>query len=104
MAAFQADIAEFEANNVPVIAVSVDSLEDAKALIDNLGLTFPIGYGLDYLVFAKQTGAFYEVRRSILHATCFILKADGTVSQAVYATGPIGRLTPDDCLRNTGAR
>lgn len=66
-----------------------------------LGLTFPIGYGLDYLEFASKTGAFYEVRRQIIHATDFILRQDGTVTHAVYATGPVGRLWAEDCLRVT---
>jgi peroxiredoxin len=102
LADFQSRIAEFEAKHVPVIAASVDPLEEAEALIETMGLTFPVGYGLDYMTFAEQTGAFYEVRRSILHATDFLLKPDGTIVQAVYATGPIGRLWPEDCLRVTG--
>ena len=34
-----------------------------------------------------------------LHATGFLLRPDGEVAQAVYATGPIGRLVPLDTLR-----
>ena len=64
-----------------------------------LDLTFPIGYGLDYLEFAAKTGAFYEVRREIIHATGFILRSDGSVVTSVYASGPIGRLWPEDCIR-----
>jgi len=82
-----------------VMAVSVDSQEDAQELVDTLGLTFPVGYGLDHMEFATQTGAFYEVRRSIIHATEFMLKQDGTVLGAVYSVGPIGRYRASDCLR-----
>ena len=67
-----------------------------------LGLTFSVGYGLDFMEFTHSTGAFYEVWRSIIHATSFILRRDGTVAHAVYATGPIGRLTVDDCIRMLG--
>ncbi len=76
--------------------------EETQALVEMLGLTFSVGYGLDFVQFAQQTGAFYEVRRSILHATSFILRQDGTVAHAVYATGPIGRLSVDDCIRMIG--
>ena len=82
-------------NQMSVQAIPLDTQE----LIELLGLTFPLGYGLDYMEFANKTGAYYEVRRSIIHATNFILRADGTVAHAVYASGPIGRLTPEDCLR-----
>ena len=80
----------------------MDSKEDTQSLVEILGLTFSMGYGLDFMDFAEKTGAFYEVRRSIIHATSFILRRDGTVAHAVYATGPIGRLTVDDCIRMIG--
>ena len=88
-----------EARGVALIAASVDSEEDSRELIDTLGLTFSIGYGLDYKNFATKTGAFYEVRREIIHATGFILRNDGTVVNSVFASGPIGRLWAEDCIR-----
>ena len=101
MADFQANLSAFEERGVALLAASVDDEADTRELIDMLGLTFPIGYGLDYLEFASKTGAFYEVRRQIIHATDFILRQDGTVAHAVYATGPVGRLWAEDCLRVT---
>ena len=82
-----------------LLAASVDSEADARELIDTLDLTFPIGYGLDFLDFARKTGAFYEIRREIIHATGFILRQDGTVANSVFASGPIGRFWAEDCLR-----
>jgi len=102
LADYQSRLAELESRNAHVIAASVDSQEDAQSLVERLGLTFPVGYGLDYMAFARQTGAFYEVRRSIIHATAFILRRDGTVAHAVYATGPVGRLSVDNCIRILG--
>lgn len=99
MTAFQESLAELEQRNALVLAVSVDSKEDSQALIDMLGLTFPVGYGLDYLEFAEKTGAFYEVRRGIIHATTFIVRKDGTIANSVFASGPIGRFWPEDCVR-----
>jgi hypothetical protein len=68
-------------------------------MVDLLGLTFGVGYGLDHMAFARTTGAFYEVRRSIIHATGFILRADGSVANSVFASGPVGRLWVEDCIR-----
>ncbi len=99
MADYQSRLGELESRNARLIAASVDSKEDTESLVEMLGLTFSLGYGLDFMDFAHKTGAFYEVRRSIIHATSFILRRDGTVAHAVYATGPIGRLTVDDCIR-----
>jgi peroxiredoxin len=102
LADYQSRLGELESCNARLIAASVDSKEETQALVEMLGLTFSVGYGLDFVEFAQQTGAFYEVRRSILHATSFILRQDGTVAYAVYATGPIGRLSVDDCIRMIG--
>jgi len=99
LADYQSRLGELESRNARLIAASVDSKEDAQTLVEMLGLTFSMGYGLDFMDFAEKTGAFYEVRRSIIHATSFILRRDGTVAHAVYATGPIGRLSVDDCIR-----
>jgi peroxiredoxin len=102
LADYQSRLEELESRNARLIAASVDSKEDTQSLVEILGLTFSMGYGLDFMDFAEKTGAFYEVRRSIIHATSFILRRDGTVAHAVYATGPIGRLTVDDCIRMIG--
>ena len=102
MADYQSRLEELESRNARLIAASVDAKEDTQSLVEILGLTFSMGYGLDFMDFAEKTGAFYEVRRSIIHATSFILRRDGTVAHAVYATGPIGRLTVDDCIRMIG--
>lgn len=91
MTAFQEKLAEFEERNVAVIAASVDLIDDAKELVQKIGLTYPVAYGLKHLRFAEKTGAFYEVRRSIIHASEFVIKADGTLLGAVYSTGPTGR-------------
>lgn len=81
------------------MAASVDPLEDAQESVNELGLTYPVGYGLDYLDFALKTGAFYEIRREILHATEFIITADGEVQAAVYSTVHTGRFKAEECLR-----
>ena len=82
------------------MAVSIDSREDTKALVEKLELTFPVAYALDFMEFATKTGAYYETRRSIIHATGFIIRPSGKVVHAVYSSGPIGRFQAIDCLRS----
>ncbi len=76
----------------------MDTEEQARGTIDECGLNFPVGYGLDNKRISALTGCFYEERRQILHGTGYVLKPDGTVAVAVYSTGPIGRLVWQDVL------
>ena len=99
MAEFQANISEFDARGIKVVAFSVDSKADAQESMNTLGLTFPIGYGLDHIAFAKATGAFYEVRRSTIHATEFVLRKDGSLLGSVFSSGPAGRYDAKSVLR-----
>ena len=82
-----------------MIAASVDTLEDAGKTAKELNLSFPLAYGLNAKQFSEATGAFWEEKRNIIHATGFILNPDGKVAYGVYSTGPIGRYTPNDCIR-----
>lgn len=79
--------------------MSTDSELDARKTIAEHSLTFPIAYGADAPRLGELTGAFWEEKRRCLQATGFILKADGTVAQALYSTGPIGRYTAAEALR-----
>lgn len=98
MADYQASLGQFEDRNTQLVTFSSDSKEDAQALTNKLGLTFPVGYGIDAADFAAKTGAFYQENRGFIHATGFILRKDGTVLTAVYSSGPIGRITVPDAL------
>ena len=98
MADYQAELSEFEKRAVTVVAGSIDPPEDAKNTVEALGLTYPLGYGLNAREVATATGAFIEEKRGILHATSFVVAPDGTVANASYSTGPIGRLIAKDCI------
>lgn len=81
-----------------VVAASVDTEDDAKKTIDECGINFPVGYGVDYQAISELTGCFYEERRQILHSTGYVLRPDSTIAVGVYSTGPIGRLVWQDVL------
>ena len=87
---------ELKSAGALVAAASTESLEEACSTINQLGLTFPVAYGLDASEIAKRTGAFYHPDENYLHATAFALKPNGTIVAAVYSTGARGRFTVDD--------
>jgi peroxiredoxin len=96
--AFQRRLAEFDALDAQVVAVSADSLEEARKTADRYSITYELGYGLDAREIAGKTGAFFAGEGGFLHSTDFILDPGGLVVNGVYSTGAIGRLVPDDCL------
>ena len=83
-----------------VVALSVDDKDTTQRLADGLQLG-PVRmlHSADPDAVSAATGAFTEARRGILHATGFILAPGGTVAQACYSTGPIGRITALDTMR-----
>lgn len=81
-----------------MVAASTDPLEKAAETVKEHSLTFPVGYGLPLKETAARFGAFYEERRSVLHATGFVVKPDRTIAVAQYSSGPIGRLVWQDVL------
>ena len=83
-----------------VAALSVDDRDTTQRLADGLQLG-PVRmlHSADPDEVSAATGAFTESKRGILHATGFILAPGGTVAQACYSTGPIGRITALDTLR-----
>lgn len=90
----------FEAAGVKVVAASVDSLEQTTDLVTGLRVGFPVFAEVDAHAVADSTGAYIQTGdRTFMHATGFILTPDSKVATAVYATGPIGRLTPSEILR-----
>jgi peroxiredoxin len=96
--AFQRKLDDFQDLDVVVIAASVDPLAEARQTRERYALTFRIGYGLDVGEIAVKTGAFFEGQKGFLHSTNFVIDPEGKVVVAVYSSGAIGRLVPDDCL------
>ena len=86
----------FKKLDIQVVAASVDPLEAAAKTVEQLGLTYPVAYGLDANSVSATTGAYYEDTPRHLHATGFLLAPSGKVFTAVYSCRSIGRLTPDD--------
>ena len=89
---------QLESEQIKVVAGSVDPIDKAKEMVEKLGITYPIGYGLNPEEVARVTGAYYERERKIIHATGFLLRPDKTIAVLCYSSGPIGRLAAKDVL------
>ena len=61
-------------------------------------LGFPMAYGADASRIAAATGAFLNESPKYLQSTGFVLDPAGTVRLAVYSSGAIGRLVPEDVV------
>jgi peroxiredoxin len=84
--------------DIRVVALSVDDEPTTQRLIEEHGLTFPVGFGADAAALAEATGAFVDPERGYLQSTGFVLDPEGRVVVSVYSSGAIGRLVPDDVL------
>ena len=87
---------------IKTVALSVDGKVDAAALVEKHRLNFPVGYGADADGIAAATGAFVNDKPHYLQSTGFVLGPDGRVITAVYSSGAIGRLVPEDVIGLVG--
>ena len=99
MADFEEKLTRFTENGVQVVAASSETADEAKATCEKLGISYPVGYGLEPEEFAARFGAFYSDDSTYLQATGFLVDPEGAVDISVYSCGAIGRLTADDSLQ-----
>lgn len=81
---------------VSVVAASVDPLEKAQEVADEVG--FPVGFGVTRDV-TDRLGSWWEDRRSIVQPSEFLLDADNKVVVSSYSDGPLGRLEAADVVK-----
>jgi peroxiredoxin len=81
-----------------VVALSVDSEEDAQKMVDRHTLTFPVLYGLDARETMATIGGYINEEPLFLHPSGFILRPDGTIVLLVQSSGAIGRLVANDTV------
>jgi peroxiredoxin len=83
---------------IQVVALSVDDEATTAALVEKLGLTFPVGHSADARAVAELTGAFVNADPPYLQSTGFVIDPQGKVIVSVYSSGAIGRLVPEDVV------
>jgi len=94
---FQRESAQLNELGAEVVALSVDSLEQAQQTAERHRLTFPVLYGLDAREVAKQIGASINEGPLYLQATdlCFVPMAR---LLSDYSSSAIGRLVAADTI------
>ena len=96
LAAFARARASLQSIGVEMVAVSVDDEAVSAALVDKLRLNFPVGFGVKADEISAATGAYVAEDGAYLQSTGFVLDKQGRILTAVYSSGAIGRLVPED--------
>ena len=81
---------------VEIVALSVDDEPVSAALVDRMRLNFPIGFAAKADEISAMTGAYVAEDAAYLQSTGFVLDKHGRILTAVYSSGAIGRLVPED--------
>jgi peroxiredoxin len=96
LAAFERATEKLAGLGVKVIAFSVDDEATTAQLVAKHKLRLPVGHSADADKVAAATGAYTSDKPHYLQATGFLLAPDASIVNAVYSSGPLGRLVPDD--------
>ncbi len=98
LAGFQRASEKLAETGIKVVALSVDDEATTTGTIDKFKLSFPVGHSADANKVATITGAYTNENPRYLQTTGFVLAPDGKILNAVYSSGPIGRLVADDVI------
>jgi peroxiredoxin len=98
LAAFSRAQEIFAAAGITTVALSVDDKATSETLVAKLRLSFPVGFGAHADDIAAVTGAYVADGSAYLQSTGFVLDRRGRILNAVYSSGAIGRLVPDDVV------
>src|SRR5215467_11280775 len=98
LAGFQRASEKLAETGIKVVALSVDDEATTVGTIEKFKLSFPLGHSADADKVAAVTGAYTNETPRYLQATGFLLAPDGKILNAVYSSGPIGRLVAEDVV------
>jgi len=96
LAAFARARASLRSIGVEIVALSVDDESVSAELVYRLRLNFPVGFGAKADEISAATGAYVAEDAAYLQSTGFVLDKQGRILTAVYSSGAIGRLVPED--------
>jgi peroxiredoxin len=96
LAGFGRERAALEPLGARIVAASVDPLDKAKEVANEIG--FPLGYGVTREQ-AEAIGAWWDERRNFVQPSEFILGRDGKVMASSYSSGPLGRIEAPDVIK-----
>jgi peroxiredoxin len=96
LAAFERMSAKLADGGVKVAAFSVDDEATTAALVEKHRIHYPVGFSAAADAVAAATGAYVNAEPRYLQSTGFVLDPHGKIVTAVYSSGAIGRLVPED--------
>ncbi len=96
MVGFEQNKAELERLGIKVVAASVDPIDKAQEVANEV--SFPVGYGVTRDI-ADKLGSWWEERRQIIQPSEFLLNSDNKVVASSYSDGPVARMLADDVVR-----
>lgn len=83
---------------VSMIGASVEPREIVQEMAEKSGVSFPMAYGVTRED-ADRLGSWWsDDRGGYIQPTEFLLGRGGTVLGAMYASGPVGRISPDEAV------
>lgn len=95
MVGFEQKSSELKELGVSVAAASVDPIDKAKEVADEVN--FPVGYGVTREI-ADKLGSWWEDRRQIIQPTELILDENDKVIASSYSDGPLARILAEDVV------
>ena len=98
MAAWEEARAELEGLEATIIVASVDSLEEAREVKDR-GLSYTVAYGVSQEESESFGASWSEDRGGYIQPSEFLLGRGGVALGTMYASGPVGRMGPDEAVR-----
>lgn len=87
---------ELESIGAKVVAASIDDIDKAKEVADEVG--FPVAHGVTRAM-ADALGSWWEDRRGLIQPSEFIVGEDGKIITSSYSSGPIGRIDAADVAK-----
>ena len=95
MAGYEERRDAFLNEGVGFFAGAVDTLEDSRAVAQDL--SFPLAYGITRED-AAGLGAWWDDKRNFIQPTEFLVTQSGKIMFSTYSNSPVGRMDPDELL------
>lgn len=87
---------QFAQLGAKIIAGSADNEEHAREIAKDV--SFPVAFGMTRED-AGRLGAWWGEQRNNIQPAEFLIGRDGKVIHSLYASGPVGRMAPDELVR-----
>lgn len=102
---YQEKLPELEKLGVTVIAAAVDDLASSQTMARELGITFPVAYGVSASS-VEGFGAWWteDHHGKYIQPMEFLVLRGGTIFGSMYASGPVGRMGVEEVLNSVNGR